>query len=376
MAKANKRGVNFDKNSVPGLATADRQLKVIGARMRGNDFTKLRYRRELFSLVPWYGVPQLWITVNPNDVDSPFLMTLCGQPIDMAWKDEQIQAAMPEFNKRCALIAANPAKSCEFFKLVVDAVNDCLFGFEQHLDPPHRRLGVVGTVQCRYGIVEFQGRGVQHIHNLVHLRYPIAPDGLYSKLTSANPAFKTTFLKYLDSYICEVLSPHGSNPEKPRQLFRYDPAFIAPGLPTIQGKLQELKDPRPLTEDDPAVIKLFKDEILASDLGAFSLTRADQEEIDTDEHKTPQAALRRSTRLSHSSTASHATPMFDTDHDQFSFDTPSSVPMTDIDQDQHDKRSCSSSSASSNNSSPSETKTSVGPEKSSRRARRVCSLNN
>jgi len=48
---AEKSKSMLDLTTIPGMQTADRYLKVIGTRLRGNDYTKLRFRREMFALI-------------------------------------------------------------------------------------------------------------------------------------------------------------------------------------------------------------------------------------------------------------------------------------------------------------------------------------
>jgi len=66
VAAAEKNKEMLDLTTIPGMQTADRYLKVInicfvsrnnycqkviGTRLRGNDYTKLKFRREMFAMI-------------------------------------------------------------------------------------------------------------------------------------------------------------------------------------------------------------------------------------------------------------------------------------------------------------------------------------
>jgi len=69
-------GKPLQLNSVDGLRAADRMMRVIGARLEGNDYTLLRFRRQIFAMVGYYGPAHLWMTIAPCDLYSPIIVYL------------------------------------------------------------------------------------------------------------------------------------------------------------------------------------------------------------------------------------------------------------------------------------------------------------
>ena len=196
---------SLDPSSVPGLAEAKRMLQVIGARMEGNDYTRLKWRREIFSLVPVYGAPALWITVAPSDIHSPLLVYFGGKDIKLPLHGPDVDAKLPGYRQRLSFIARDPVASAEYFAVVAQAFLRCLVGLNQHTVPEEQRLGVFGEVSTFYSTVEAQGRGSLHMHLLVWLRYCPSPEELERRLS--DPALSKTIFQYLQDIICETEAP-------------------------------------------------------------------------------------------------------------------------------------------------------------------------
>src|SRR3954447_12764766 len=95
---------DIDSSAVPGLRQAENMLRVVGTRLEGNDYTKLRYRRQLYALTMKYGVPTLWITISPSEMYSPLIIYFAGVPLDLSKSAPDVPSGFPEFEERLRLI--------------------------------------------------------------------------------------------------------------------------------------------------------------------------------------------------------------------------------------------------------------------------------
>jgi len=210
--EASVNGRPLDLSSVAGLQAAERSLKVIGSRMEGNDYSKLRLRRNLFAMIGFYGTPHLWITISPADLYSPVLMYFCGCKLRLGMDDPDVPNNLPEFRERLSLMAANSVALAVFFDRIVNSFLRCLLGgVDEHKQPEDQRLGVFGVVQSFFGVVETQGRGTEHLHSVVWLRYGKMPGELQEKLLEDSEearVFRRGLLEYLNDIVCETLQPH------------------------------------------------------------------------------------------------------------------------------------------------------------------------
>ena len=69
------------------------------------------------------GQPFFWLTINPSDVNSPFVMHYGGRNIDLA---STCHREMPDHLTRLRTVAADPVACATFFHETIQAVFDYL----------------------------------------------------------------------------------------------------------------------------------------------------------------------------------------------------------------------------------------------------------
>ncbi len=67
-----------DRTSSDRVETLLKHLSAVGRIVPGSDYAKKKKRIEIRSLTLRYGFPTLFITVNPNDLNSPMLLMYAG----------------------------------------------------------------------------------------------------------------------------------------------------------------------------------------------------------------------------------------------------------------------------------------------------------
>ncbi|CAM9864678.1 unnamed protein product, partial [Laminaria digitata] len=106
------------------------------------------------------GQPLFWMTINPADSNSPFVMQLAGVDLDVCGR---LKTDLPKYVKRLQLIAADPVASADFFHIMIEAVLKTLLRFGARDGDG----GVLGRIKAYVGMTEEQRRLTLHCHLLV-----------------------------------------------------------------------------------------------------------------------------------------------------------------------------------------------------------------
>ena len=129
--------------------------------VRGSQQYIQNRRNEIRGLFFRFGGPKFFITINPDDMRHPLVLTLRGD-VSYRWCPIVTRDFARYCQTRAKLVAQNPVLQAQFFDRIFRAVTDVLFGFgrESH-------VGIFGEVAAHYDIIESQGKGTLHAHGLV-----------------------------------------------------------------------------------------------------------------------------------------------------------------------------------------------------------------
>ena len=141
------------------------------------------------------------MTFAPADIYSSLIIHFCGQKFKLGISDPDVPDNMPAFRERVKMIARDPVASALFFHTVAEAVLKFLVGRHQHTVPEEERVGVLETVNSFFGMVECQGRGSEHLHMLIWLRYGCRPGELATRFKDQQ--FIQTLFAFVNDVICE-----------------------------------------------------------------------------------------------------------------------------------------------------------------------------
>ena len=129
--------------------------------VRGSQQYVRNRRNEIRGLFFRFGGPKFFITINPDDMRHPLVLSLRGD-VSNVWRP----AVTPEFTRYCRmrskLVAQNPVLQAQFFDVIFRAVTEVLFGFGRDT-----QVGIFWKVVAHYDIIESQGKGTLHAHGLV-----------------------------------------------------------------------------------------------------------------------------------------------------------------------------------------------------------------
>lgn len=132
----------------------------------GSDSGRLSMRTDIHATCMHFGQPNLWATINPDDLNDPIAQILAGEEIDMNQFD---RLKGPSKDRRGSNVAKDPYAAAKFFDFIVKLVLETLVGVKVSARRVEVKKGVYGRVRAYYGTVECQGRGALHLHILIWL---------------------------------------------------------------------------------------------------------------------------------------------------------------------------------------------------------------
>jgi hypothetical protein len=136
--------------------------------VRGSQQYIQNRRNEIREMFMRFGGPQFFITINPDDLRHPLVLSLRGD-VSHVWKLSATSDFFRYHRMRSKTVADNPTLQATFFDTIFRAVVDVLFGFGRE-----SKVGIFGQVVAHYDMIKSQGKGRLHAHGLIWLK-----DGIY-----------------------------------------------------------------------------------------------------------------------------------------------------------------------------------------------------
>jgi hypothetical protein len=148
------------------VKTLRKHLQTMGGKVMGSDNARSSYRPMIWGTTTMMGMPSLWITINPHDIDDPIAQVFCGEDIDL---DKFVKTLGPDSTARAKNIAKDPYAAAKFFRCIILAVLTTLFGIDASGQTVKSSVGIFGRMAAYFGVVEAQGRGTLHLHMICWL---------------------------------------------------------------------------------------------------------------------------------------------------------------------------------------------------------------
>ncbi|KAJ3516318.1 hypothetical protein NM208_g14859 [Fusarium decemcellulare] len=175
-----------------------RELFVFGHAQPLSNESRLLMRRKIQALCILMGMPAIWFTINPNDINNPVKMKLAMHRLHDYSKAKELLADLQQRYDRIALSTMDPVSSALFFHREVS-----LF-FEQYVRAGEQ--SVFGKISHYYATVETNERGSLHLHGLLWLEGNLGLPSLIDDM--ANPGeseYRASVIRYVDSVFHECL---------------------------------------------------------------------------------------------------------------------------------------------------------------------------
>ncbi|XP_044715951.1 ATP-dependent DNA helicase PIF1 [Hirsutella rhossiliensis] len=183
--------------SDPDVSVLLRELSIFGHAQPLSNESRLLMRRKIQALDIRAGMPAIWITISPNDINNPVKMKLAIHRLHDYESAKELLADLREKYDRIALSTMDPVSSAIFFHREIS-----LF-FEKYVNTG--RESIFGKISHYYATVETNERGSLHLHGLWldgNMRLPNLIDDMANP---AEEAYRAQVIRYIDSVFHECL---------------------------------------------------------------------------------------------------------------------------------------------------------------------------
>ncbi|CAF1369206.1 unnamed protein product [Adineta steineri] len=184
-----KNKINTSSRS-PQVNALLSQVKAVGGKVMGSAQSRSMLRNQIHGLIFNQGLPSIFLTINPADINSRVALYFAGIDLDL---DAIIPNNLPSTYQRAEIIASHPVSTAKFFHRLVTTIIETMILGE----------GVLGPVKAYYGTVENQGRGSLHLHMLIWLDHKYTPSQLRKNIKDEQ--FRNNLRDYLEDIISEDL---------------------------------------------------------------------------------------------------------------------------------------------------------------------------
>ncbi|KAG7408961.1 ATP-dependent DNA helicase PIF1 [Fusarium oxysporum f. sp. raphani] len=174
------------------------ELSIFGHAQPLSNETRLLMRRKIQSLNIWTGIPAIWITVNPNDINNPVKLKLSIHRLHDHHAAKELLIDLRGRYDRIALSIMDPVSAAIFFHREIS-----LF-FEKYVRTGQE--SVYGKISHYYATVETNDRGSLHLHGLLWLEGNMELPSLIDDMAKSEEGdYRTRVVRYLDSVFNECL---------------------------------------------------------------------------------------------------------------------------------------------------------------------------
>ena len=184
-----------------------REVNAVSKRIPGSMGSKLFTRNEIRAYMGYFGLPHLYITLNPNASHSPIFQVI--------WGDETVDldARFPDLvdaAERGIRVASDPIAGADFFQFSLDCFFTHLMGWDKDRNCSSANGGIFGKLRAYYGSAEFTDRGHLHGHFLLWLDGGLNPSDVHAKMRAdTSGQWKQRFFDFFDSIIKHRLPDTG-----------------------------------------------------------------------------------------------------------------------------------------------------------------------
>ncbi len=161
LEKASEEEMRGHAISNPAVCMLQRSVYATASRVTGSNQQRLQLRTQMWSTCIMKNPATLWITINPSDIHDPIAQVFAGESINL---DDFISTMGPDREQRAQNIAIDPYAAAKFFRFIINAILENLFGNKTSDYHVFNKIGVFGRVSAYFGTVESQGRGTLHLH--------------------------------------------------------------------------------------------------------------------------------------------------------------------------------------------------------------------
>ena len=174
-----------------------KHVNTIAARIPGSQAAKIFMRNEIRSYCGFFGLPHIYITLNPNAAHSPIFQVMFGdETVDLTKRFPILVSA----RERAIRLAKDPVAGADFFNFCITCVFRYMFGWDFDKQESTPSGGILGKLEAFYGSSEFTDRGMLHGHFLLWLLGGLNPSEVHDKMRD-DSEFQQRFFAFFEDTI-------------------------------------------------------------------------------------------------------------------------------------------------------------------------------
>ncbi|KAJ4498890.1 hypothetical protein C8R41DRAFT_755663, partial [Lentinula lateritia] len=128
------------------------QVNIISAKIPGSQASKTVTRNQIRSYYGYFGLPHLFLTLNPSAVHSPVFQVIYGEDnINLA---ERFPYVVHPRSERACRVAKDPVAAADFFDFMYHVVFQELFGWDFKSGKSTLTGGIFGKIRAFFGCAE------------------------------------------------------------------------------------------------------------------------------------------------------------------------------------------------------------------------------
>ena len=174
-----------------------KHVNTVAAHIPGSQASKILIRNEIRSYTAYFGIPHLFLTVNPSAAHSPIFQVMFGDTsVDLT---KRFPLLVPS-RERAVRLAKDPVAAADFFDFSITCLFKYLFGWDYKKHKSSPEGGILGHLKAFYGTGELTERGGYHGHILMWLLGGLNPKELHEQFKN-DTSFKDSFFEYFEDII-------------------------------------------------------------------------------------------------------------------------------------------------------------------------------
>ncbi|KAI0362716.1 hypothetical protein OH77DRAFT_1386949, partial [Trametes cingulata] len=128
-----------------------RHVTTIAGHIPGSEAAKLLLRNEIRNYFGYFGLPHIFLTINPSAVHSPVFQVMYGdQSVDLSSRFPLLVAA----SQRALRLAQDPVAAADFYNFCVRSIFEHLLGWDYDKGCSTKQGGLFGRLRAFYGTSE------------------------------------------------------------------------------------------------------------------------------------------------------------------------------------------------------------------------------
>ncbi|KAJ4487107.1 hypothetical protein C8J55DRAFT_423965, partial [Lentinula edodes] len=129
-----------------------KEVNIIAAKIPGSQASKTRIRQQIRSYFAYFGLPQLFVTLNPSAVHSPVFQVMYGdQNVNLSLR---FPVVVQPRSERAFRVAHDPIAAADFFDFMYHVTFQDLFGWDFKNGKSTQQGGLFGHLRAFYGCAE------------------------------------------------------------------------------------------------------------------------------------------------------------------------------------------------------------------------------